>query len=66
VLADRAKAAGVEVRLEVFPGMLHSFQMMAGRAPEADDAIERFAQWVRPKLGLTGAAAARGESHEVA
>lgn len=57
VLADRAKAAGVEVRLEVFPGMLHSFQMMAGRAPEADDAIERFAQWVRPRLGLPRAAA---------
>jgi hypothetical protein len=46
--------------------MLHSFQMMAGRAPEADDAIERFAQWVRPKLGLTGTAATRGESQEVA
>lgn len=57
VLADRAKAAGVEVRLEVFPGMLHSFQMMAGRAPEADDAIERLAQWVRPRLGLAGAPA---------
>ncbi|WP_448953926.1 alpha/beta hydrolase [Labrys neptuniae] len=53
VLAERAKAAGVEVRLEVFPGMLHSFQMMAGRAPEADEAIERLAQWVRPKLGLS-------------
>jgi monoterpene epsilon-lactone hydrolase len=58
-LAERAKAAGVETRLEVFPGMLHSFQMMAGRAPEADAAIERFAQWVRPKLGLDGA----GEGH---
>ena len=52
VLAERAKAAGVEVHLEVFPGMLHTFQMMAGRAPEADEAIERFAQWVRPKVGL--------------
>jgi hypothetical protein len=29
--------------------------MMAGRAPEADDAIGRFAQWVRPKgLGNAG------------
>ncbi len=51
-LAERAKAAGVEVSLEVFPDMLHSFQMMAGRAPEADDAIRRLASWVRPKLGL--------------
>ena len=25
---------------------------MAGRAPEADEAIGRFAEWVRPKLGL--------------
>ncbi|MDE1996130.1 MAG: alpha/beta hydrolase [Rhizobiaceae bacterium] len=52
-LAERAKSAGIEVRLDIFPGMLHSFQMMAGHAPEADDAIERFAQWVRPKLALT-------------
>jgi hypothetical protein len=29
-----------------------SFQMMAGRAPEADEAIRRFAERVRPKLGL--------------
>ena len=65
-LAERAKAVGVEVRLEVFPGMLHSFQMMAGRAPEADDAIARSAQWVRPKLGLAATAATRAEGQEVA
>jgi monoterpene epsilon-lactone hydrolase len=50
--AERAKNAGVEVRFDAFPEMLHSCQMMAGRAPEADDAINRFAQWVQPKLGL--------------
>jgi acetyl esterase/lipase len=49
-LADRARAAGVEVRLDVFPGMLHTFQMAAGRAPEADDAVRRLADWVRPRL----------------
>jgi len=54
MFAERASQAGVEVRLDVFPEMLHSFQMMAGRAPEADDAIRRFAEWVRPKLGLQG------------
>jgi len=64
-LADRAKAAGVEVRLDAFPGMLHSFQMMAGRAPEADEAIERLAEWVRPKVDLAGATAI-GKSQEVA
>ena len=66
ILAERAKAAGIEVCLEVFPGMLHSFQMMAGRAPEADEAIERFAQWARPKLGLSGTVATRGERQEIA
>ncbi len=51
-LAERARQAGVEVRLDVFPGMLHTFQMAAGRAPEADDAVARMAGWVRPRLGL--------------
>jgi monoterpene epsilon-lactone hydrolase len=52
VFAERARAAGVEVRIDVFPEMLHSFQMAAGRAPEADDALARFADWARPRLGL--------------
>jgi monoterpene epsilon-lactone hydrolase len=51
-LADLARAAGVEVRLDVFAGQLHTFQMAAGRTPEADDAIRRLAAWTRPKLGL--------------
>jgi acetyl esterase/lipase len=51
-LDEHAGKAGVDVRLDVFPGMLHTFQMAAGRAPEADDAIRRMADWVRPKLGL--------------
>jgi epsilon-lactone hydrolase len=52
MLAERAKAAGVDVSLEVFPDMLHSFQMMAGRAPEADEAIRKLGDWLRPKLGV--------------
>jgi len=51
-LAKRARTAGVEVGLDIFPGQQHTFQMAAGRAPEADDAIRRMAAWVRPKLGL--------------
>ena len=35
--------AGVDVLLHVFPDMLHTFQMAAGRAPEADEAIRRIA-----------------------
>ncbi|WP_405060684.1 alpha/beta hydrolase [Kribbella sp. NBC_01505] len=52
LLAERAEQAGVEVRIDVFPQMQHTFQMAAGRAPEADDAIRRLASWVRPLLGL--------------
>ena len=51
-MAERARAAGVTVDIEVFPEMQHVFQMMAGNAPEADDAIAKMAAWVRPLLGL--------------
>jgi epsilon-lactone hydrolase len=51
-LAERARQAGVEARLDVVPEMQHDFQFAAGHAPEADDAIRRLAEWVRPKLGL--------------
>lgn len=51
-LADRARNADVEVLLDVFAEQQHSFQMAAGRSPEADEAIRRMADWVRPHLGL--------------
>ncbi len=43
----------VDVSIDEFPGQQHSFQMAGGLAPEADDAIARFAAWARPKLGIT-------------
>ena len=49
---QRAKAAGMEIKVDVCPEMQHVFHFMVGRAPEADDAIKRLASWVRPKLGL--------------
>jgi epsilon-lactone hydrolase len=52
MLEKHARNAGVEVRLDIFPEQQHTFQMAAGRAPEADEAIRRLAEWVRPKLGL--------------
>ncbi|MEV1177462.1 alpha/beta hydrolase [Nonomuraea sp. NPDC049784] len=51
-LDEHARQAGVDVQLNIFPDMQHTFQMAAGRAPEADEAIRRMAEWVRPKLGL--------------
>jgi epsilon-lactone hydrolase len=52
LLDEHARKSGVDTRLDIFPDMLHTFQMAAGRAPEADDAIGRMADWVRPRLGL--------------
>jgi len=54
MLDEHARKAGVDVVLDMVPDMLHTFQMAAGRAPEADDAIARLAGWVRPRLGLPG------------
>jgi len=52
-LAEALRKADVEVKLDVFPEMQHVFHLLAGHAPEADEAIGRLAAWVRPKLGLT-------------
>jgi monoterpene epsilon-lactone hydrolase len=51
-LAEHAEKAGVEVQLDIYPEQQHTFQMMAGNAPESDDAIHKHAQWIQPKLGL--------------
>ena len=51
-LAEALRHADGEVKLDVYPEMQHVFQFLAGVAPEADDAIRKLAQWVRPKLGI--------------
>ena len=51
-VAERATAAGVDVRLDVFPEMQHVFQLCAGNMPEADDAVARIGAYLRPRLGL--------------
>jgi acetyl esterase/lipase len=51
MLAEYARKSGIEVQLDEFSDQQHSFQMAAGLAPEADDAIGHFAAWARPKLG---------------
>jgi epsilon-lactone hydrolase len=53
MLAEHARRSGVEVRLDIFEGQQHTFQMAAGRAPEADDAIARIAEWVRATVAGT-------------
>ncbi len=49
-LAVKARAAGVDVRLDVFPEMQHVFQIAAGAMPEADDAVARIGAWLAPRL----------------
>lgn len=51
-VAERAKAAGVEVKLDIFPEMQHVFQASAGNMPEATDAVERIGAYLKQKLGL--------------
>ena len=51
-IVERAQNAGADAQIKKFPEMQHVFQFLAGRAPEADVAIQEMAQWVRPKLGL--------------
>jgi len=48
----KVQAAGGEARLDLYPDMQHVFHMLAGTAPEADQAIADLAAWLRPRLGL--------------
>ena len=50
-LAERAKAVGVEVDLEVWEDMWHVFQGFAAFVPEAKESIEHIGEFVRCHLG---------------
>ncbi len=50
-LAERLETAGVPVELEVWPEMVHGWQMFAGMVPEGDEAIERVGRFLRDALG---------------
>lgn len=56
--AEAAQNAGVKVKIDVFPEMQHCFQLMAGTAPEADDAVTRIAAWLRDHLNIEKLSAA--------
>ena len=46
-LSERARAAGVAVELEVWPGMWHVWQLCAPGLPEGREAIVRVGRFVR-------------------
>ncbi len=52
-LAARAEAAGVDVTLEVWPEMTHVWHASAGHVPEADQALARIAELIRPLVAAT-------------
>jgi epsilon-lactone hydrolase len=49
-LAEKAKAAGVDVTLEVWPAMQHEWQFAADFLPEGRRAIARVGEFVKAKL----------------
>jgi monoterpene epsilon-lactone hydrolase len=49
-LAQRARAAGVEVKLEVWPEMIHVFQLFAGFLPEGQQAVDGVGQFIAQHL----------------
>jgi monoterpene epsilon-lactone hydrolase len=51
-IAAKARAAGVDVSVDVFPEMQHVFQLSAGTMPEADEAIARIGTYLKDRLAV--------------
>lgn len=50
-IAERARQAGVDVRLEIEPGQIHVFQIFASRLDEGAAAVERMGAFIREHTG---------------
>ena len=50
MFADKARAAGVDVELQVWDGMIHVFQMFAAELAEARRAIDSIAVFLEKQL----------------
>lgn len=50
-LADRARAAGVEVELKLWDDVPHVHQLYVGALPEADESVELIARWLGGRAG---------------
>ena len=53
--ARRAEQAGVDVRLEVVPDMVHVFHNFASHSPVAQAAVDRLGDFVATHLGTSRA-----------
>jgi acetyl esterase/lipase len=47
-VAKKARSDGIQVKLEVWPGMVHVFQIR--RLPESREAIEHIAEFMRSRV----------------
>ncbi len=51
-LAEKARKAGVDVTLQVWPEMTHVWQGNGPDIPEAREAVKQAGEWVQARLGL--------------
>lgn len=51
-LAEKAEAAGVDVTLEVWDGMMHVFQAFSSRIPEGKKAVHSIGSFIKKHAGL--------------
>jgi len=51
-IAEKIEKAGGDVKLEIWPGMWHVFQVFVHQMPESGEAIRKIAPFVREKLGI--------------
>lgn len=49
-IADKLRAAGIDVELEVFPELWHVFQLFVGAMPESGAAVEKIGAYIRAAL----------------
>lgn len=54
-LAERAKAAGVDTNLDVWPEMIHVWQFFAPMLPEATEAIGKIGAFIRSHMATAAA-----------
>ena len=50
-VADKARAAGVDVEIEEWEGLIHVWQMFGDGMPEAVDAVNNIGEFVRKRIG---------------
>ncbi|WP_148659741.1 alpha/beta hydrolase, partial [Klebsiella pneumoniae] len=52
-LSRYAKKAGMQVELEIWDGLWHVFQSSVGKVPEADEALQAVAKFIRRRESLS-------------